>query len=188
MESLELISSSNDETFNEQLLNFSQKYQIKNQKTKERVSQWRKNQEDKKNVTHNERVGNASKVKLSKVKESKDNIDSDFDKFWNEYHTVTGKTKTDKEPALKHWDKLTKDEKIKAVEVVPQYAATNEPQYLKKARTYLADKSFNDQFNGQDKRNNGEPKAPIQRTYDTDPLEEIEKLRERNRKARESKA
>lgn len=71
MESIDLISSNNGETFNKQLLNFSEKYQIKKEKNKERVSQWRKNQEDTENVTHYKSVRNNPKVNKSKVKESK---------------------------------------------------------------------------------------------------------------------
>ena len=71
MESIELISSNNGETFNNNLLNFSGKYSIKKEKTRERVSQWRKNQELKKNVTCYESVCNTDKVNKSKVKESK---------------------------------------------------------------------------------------------------------------------
>lgn len=71
MEQIELIHTNNGETFNERILKFSEKYQIKNKKNAERVLQWRENQTIKKNVTHNERVRNADKVKESKVKESK---------------------------------------------------------------------------------------------------------------------
>lgn len=71
MESIELIHSNNGETFNKQLLNFSEKYQIKKQKNAERISQWRENQEVEKNVTHYESVRNTPKVNISKVKESK---------------------------------------------------------------------------------------------------------------------
>lgn len=71
MESIGLIHSNNGETFNKQLLNFSEKYQIKKEKNKERVSQWRENQTNKENVTHYESVRNNAKVKESKIKENK---------------------------------------------------------------------------------------------------------------------
>ncbi len=71
IEEIELISSNNGETFNEQLLNFSEKYQIKKEKNAERIKQWRENQKDKKNVTCNESVSNTPKVNKSKVKLSK---------------------------------------------------------------------------------------------------------------------
>jgi hypothetical protein len=73
MESLDIISSSNGETFNKQLLNFSEKYQIKKEKTRNKVSEWRENQADAKTVTGYVSIRNAPKVKESKVKESKVN-------------------------------------------------------------------------------------------------------------------
>lgn len=71
MEHIDLISSNNGDTFNKQLLNFSEKYKIKKEKNKEKISEWRKNQENTKNVTSYEQVCNAPKVKESKVKEIK---------------------------------------------------------------------------------------------------------------------
>jgi len=67
MESIELIHSNNDETFNIKLMNFSEKYQIKKEKNSKRVSEFRERQEVIKNVTHYERICNAPKVKESKV-------------------------------------------------------------------------------------------------------------------------
>lgn len=71
MEEIGLISSKNGETFNEQLLNFSEKYQIKKEKNAKRILQWREKQAVSENVTRNvtnsEHVRNASKVKRSKV-------------------------------------------------------------------------------------------------------------------------
>lgn len=78
MEEIGLLSSNNGETFNKQLLNFSEKYQIKKEKTREKVLQWRKKQEDKENVTSYRSECNEPKVKESKVKEIKKNIYSDF--------------------------------------------------------------------------------------------------------------
>lgn len=74
MESIDIISSNNDETFNKQLLNFSGKYKIKKESNAKRVSEWRDKQEVAKNVTCYEHVRNTCKVKESKVKESKDII------------------------------------------------------------------------------------------------------------------
>lgn len=73
MESIDIISSNNGETFNKQLLNFSEKYKIKKEKNLERISQWRENQAISENVTHYKSVRNAPKVNKSKVKESKVN-------------------------------------------------------------------------------------------------------------------
>ena len=67
MEEIGLISSSNGETFNEQLLNFSEKYKIKKEKNAKKISEWREKQTDTKNVTSYEPVCNHPKVKESKV-------------------------------------------------------------------------------------------------------------------------
>ncbi len=83
MESLGLICSNNGETFNEQLLNYGEKYQIKKEKTRIKVAEWRKNQDDKKNVTSYVPVSNLPKVKESKVKESKYIYIPDFETFKN---------------------------------------------------------------------------------------------------------
>ncbi len=69
MEDIGLISSSNGETFNKQLLNFSEKYQIKKEKNAKRISEWREKQAVADNVTRNKSVRNTPKVKESKVKE-----------------------------------------------------------------------------------------------------------------------
>lgn len=74
MEEIDLISSNNGETFNKQLLNFSQKYQISKEKNAKRIAEWRENQSVSENVTRYESVSNADKVNRSKVKESKVNI------------------------------------------------------------------------------------------------------------------
>jgi len=68
MEEIGLISSTNGDTFNERLLNFSESYEIKKEKTKKRVAEWREKQRNTENVTSYESVSNAPKVKLSKEK------------------------------------------------------------------------------------------------------------------------
>ena len=72
LEEIELISSTNGETFNENLLKFSENYQIKKEKTKERVAKWRDNQKVKENVTRYNDVSNSPKDKVKESKE-KDN-------------------------------------------------------------------------------------------------------------------
>jgi hypothetical protein len=74
IEEIDLISSNNGETFNKQLLNFSQKYQVSKEKNAKRISEWRENQQLSENVTRSEHVSNAPKVKESKVKLNKVNI------------------------------------------------------------------------------------------------------------------
>lgn len=74
MESLEIISSNNGETFNKQLLNYSQKYQIKKEKNKEKIKQWRENQLLTENVTSYEPPCNHPKVNKTKINKSKVNV------------------------------------------------------------------------------------------------------------------
>ena len=84
-----------------------------------------------------------SKVKESKVKESK----YDFIVFWDSFHSITSKQKTDKEAAVKYWNKLSETEKGKAIEMItPYFNSLSDVKYCKKARTYLSDKNFNDEF------------------------------------------
>jgi hypothetical protein len=71
MESLEILYSNNGETFNKQLLNYSEKYKIQKEKNREKISEWRDSQKEIKSVTSYEKICNAPKVKESKVKESK---------------------------------------------------------------------------------------------------------------------
>jgi len=82
MEQIELISSNNGDTFNKQLLNFSEKYNIKKEKNTKRISEWRKNQEIKESVTCYESVSNTPKVKESKVNINKEeNKENKLDNF-----------------------------------------------------------------------------------------------------------
>jgi len=74
-------------------------------------------------------------------------IKVDFDIFWNSFHTITGKLKTDRDPAFKHWKKLTDSERKKAHDRIRIYFdSLNDKKFCKKARTYLADKNFNDDY------------------------------------------
>ena len=68
-----ILSINNGDVFSENILKFSEKYQIKKEKTRERVSEWRKNQEVKKDVTRYKHVRNTDKDKISKDKEIKEN-------------------------------------------------------------------------------------------------------------------
>jgi len=92
-----------------------------------------------------------SKAKVKQIPSYKDK-DKDKDKdnineFWDLYHTITGLNKSDKEAAQKYWNKLKPDERIKAIENIQSYFdSLNDKKYCKKARTYLSDKNFNDEF------------------------------------------
>lgn len=112
MEEIGLISSSNGETFNEQLLNYAEKYKIKKEKNTERILKWRTSKDLQENVTRYSSVTehdcNASKVKESKEKKSKENKSkkynsatadfedkSVFQRFLDEYNSfLLDKTET----------------------------------------------------------------------------------------------
>lgn len=71
----------------------------------------------------------------------------EFDTFWDNWHEITGKPKTDRAPAEKKWKRLTNKEKQKALDNIENYfESLNDKKYCKKARTYLEDKNFNDEF------------------------------------------
>jgi hypothetical protein len=143
MESIDIISSNNGETFNKQLLNYSEKYKIKKEKNLKRISQWRINQDVTENVTHYQSVRNADKEKKSKVNISKVNIlDSAFDEWWNIYDK-----KISKEKAIAKWNILTNQEKQLALKIVQEYVnSTPDKTFRKDPTTYLNNKSFNDEI------------------------------------------
>lgn len=86
----------------------------------------------------------------------KDNYSEDFDFFWNSFHDITGRPKEDKAPAQKHWKRLTNTERDRAIKnIQPYFQSLSDHRYCKKARTYLSDKSFDNEF-----RVNGQP-APV---------------------------
>jgi hypothetical protein len=140
MEQIDLISSNNGETFNKQLLNFSEKYQIKKEKNAKRILEWRENQQLSENVTRSEYVRNTPKVKESKVNEI--NHLDEFEIFWNEYNKKVDRAKTEKV-----WSKLTDQEVQKILANVKFYVQANpDLQYRKNPLTYLNGKCFNDEI------------------------------------------
>jgi len=140
MESLDILSSNNGDTFNKQLLNFSEKYQIKKEKTAKKVSEWREKQELIKNVTSYEPICNAPKVKESKVKENKVNKSKlngfDFIEFnFSECFNLWLKYKHDRKESYKTEDsikaaynkllKLSGNNPEIATEIIEQSMANN---------------------------------------------------------------
>jgi hypothetical protein len=70
-----------------------------------------------------------------------------FEEFWNHYHTVTHLAKTDRAAAEKYWKRLKSKEKELAIEKVQAYYnSLNDKKFCRKARTYLENKNFNDEF------------------------------------------
>ena len=144
MEEIDLISSNNGETFNKQLLNFSQKYQVSKEKNAKRISEWRQNQQLSENVTSYEHVGNDSKLNKNKLNESKLNNKEDFDFFWNTFNK-----KVDRVKCEKAWNKLTEQEIEKIVLSISTYVnSTPDLKYRKNPLSYLNGKCFNDEIYG----------------------------------------
>lgn len=142
MEEIDLISSNNGETFNKQLLNFSEKYQVKKEKNAKRIAEWRENQQVSENVTRYEQVSNTPKVNKSKVNLNKVNNIEDFEYFWNTYNK-----KIDRVKCEKIWNKLSLDEIQKINNSVQEYVNANpDLQYRKNPSTYLNGKCFNDEI------------------------------------------
>jgi hypothetical protein len=97
-----------------------------------------------------------SKVEYSKVEEKKESVM--FDQFWIKYHELSGKPKTDRAAAEKKWSKLSEVERTNAIEnIVPYVKSISEKKYIKKARTYLEDRNFNDEFSKYDSSKNINP-------------------------------
>ena len=146
METIGLISSNNGETFNERILSYSQTYQIKKEKNRERISQWRENQSDEKNVTRYESVSNTPKVNRSKVNRSKDISDdtpTSFTNFWNIYDKKVGS----REKLKNKWEQLQEEERLKAIEFIPKYKTAQPDKFFRKnPETFLKNKSWNDEL------------------------------------------
>ena len=114
------------------------------------LSESRKKRQDAGSKGGKQRLSNA-KAKPKQCSSYKDK-DKDKDKipiaiFWDSYHQITGLKKTDLADAEKYWKKLTKAEQQKAIDNInPYFDSLNDKKYCKKARTYLSDKNFNDEF------------------------------------------
>jgi len=77
-------------------------------------------------------------------------IKDSFSLFWDHYHNITKIDKTDKEPALKYWNKIPIIEQRKAYIGVEKYfKSLKDKNFCKKARTYLSDKAYNNEYNSQ---------------------------------------
>ncbi len=82
---------------------------------------------------------------VASTKEAPD--DTDFNGFWGAYHDITGLPMSDKEAARRYWKALSGVQKNKAVEsIYPYFNSLKDKKYCKKARTYLRDRNFNDEF------------------------------------------
>ena len=148
MYKIEILSLKNGDVFNENLLNFSEKYQIKKEKTRKKVSEWREKQTDTNTVTSYVPESNQPKVKESKVKESKVNkdakIDFDFLKLFNEtanreFKVLDEKTKRQLKARLKEGFTVADFETAIKNCLTDKYHIEN-PQYLTPEFITRADK------------------------------------------------
>lgn len=101
---------------------------------------------------------NSKRTLTKKVKKVKKNNTDDLKKkspeekfflFWECYHEITLKEKTDKEPAFRKWKRLTLSQQQDAYKGIEKYAdwckrKYGNSNYIKKARTYLNDKTWED--------------------------------------------
>ena len=70
-----------------------------------------------------------------------------FEEFWDEYHEKTKKPKTNRAPAEKHWMKLDSSDREQARDrIIIQVLQNEDPNYRPKARTYLADRRWEDEL------------------------------------------
>lgn len=77
-----------------------------------------------------------------------------FEEFWNIYHTITHLPKTDNKPAKSKWNRLTKGKKKLAIDNIQSYYdSLSDKKYCKKARTYLEDENFMDEFKSKQDEN-----------------------------------
>ena len=138
---------------------------LSNTNSKNAKSRWDKIREK------SERNANASdsQSENNAIKKREEKKRKDIDEFWDLYHSISKKLKSDLQPSIKHWDKLTETEKEKAKCNIKAYIdSVNDPKYIVKARTYLADKKFNDEFN---------PPIPKKMTQDRwDTMNEAERV------------
>ena len=133
--------------------------------SKNAKSRWDKVRDEcDRNTTASDSQSESDAIKKRKEKKRKN-----ITEFWDLYHSISKKLKSDLQPSIKYWDKLTEIEKEKAKSNIQSYVdSVNDPKYIVKARTYLADKKFNDEFNPPI------PKKMTQERWDT--MNEAERL------------
>ena len=111
--------------------------------SKNAKSRWDKVRDEcDRNTTASDSQSESDAIKKRKEKKRKD-----IDEFWDLYHSISNMPKSDKEAANKFWSKLTEIEKDNAKCNIQSYIdSVPDPKYIVKARTYLSNKRFNDEF------------------------------------------
>jgi len=95
-------------------------------------------------------------------KRRKHTVEETFDFFWDHYHQITGKAKTDKKASFKKWKKINLENQRKAYLGVREYFiyAINEygiNKSVKMARTYLEDEVWKNDYNVSNQQPEGRP-------------------------------
>ena len=76
-----------------------------------------------------------------------DGVGEDFCIFWEKFHDITEHPKVNIGRARREWKKLTAGEKQRALDNIDEYYDhLNNQKYCKQAATYLADKSFENEY------------------------------------------
>ena len=74
-------------------------------------------------------------------------VGEDFCIFWEKFHDITEHPKVNIGRARREWKKLTAGEKQRALDNIDEYYDhLNNQKYCKQAATYLADKSFENEY------------------------------------------
>jgi len=92
------------------------------------------------------KVSPYKEIKNIIIKE-KNNMSILFNSFWNKYHQITKLPRTNKKSAEKHFKSLSKTEQQKAIDKIQLFwDSLKDKTYCNKARTYLSDKLFENEF------------------------------------------
>ncbi len=76
----------------------------------------------------------------------KEEISTDFDRFWDKYHTVMRKPKVNVARGRREWNKLTREEQQAIDRIEDVYYHTNDTRFIAHASTYLKDKAFLNEY------------------------------------------
>lgn len=92
-------------------------------------------------------IGGGKGAALQEKGEGKEKEQYGFLEFWNHYHEITNLPKSDKDSTLKHWKKLSLEEKRKAYSMAqPYFNSVEDKKFLVKARTFISNRRFDDEF------------------------------------------
>ncbi|MEL5896019.1 hypothetical protein AAE250_21310 [Bacteroides sp. GD17] len=98
-------------------------------------------------LTGNVRPQSAAPSSRPGTARTKDAPGQDFATFWQKYYDVTEYPKINIGRARREWKKLSPQEKLLAIERIDEYYDhLSNLKYCKQAASYLADKSYNDEY------------------------------------------